>query len=193
MDGDRDRDGDRGEDTRVDISRREVIAGALGLTVLGAGAAYAARPTASEDGDGSVAPVEIETLDAPGSEAGTVEVPRRGDVSVVEFFATWCGVCAGMMDDLNEVNDEIGDDVQFISVTNEPVGHTVTRDEVVDWWRDHGGNWTVGMDDDLMLTDALDGTSVPTTVVLDEENRVVYSGTGEKTADEILEQVEQVL
>ncbi|MDZ7688327.1 MAG: thioredoxin domain-containing protein [Halobacteriales archaeon] len=134
------------------VRRREIIAGALGLAVLGGGAVYASRPSDS----GAVQPVEVETLDAPGSEAGVVEVPSTGEVSVVEFFATWCRVCAGMMENLNEVNDRIGDEVQFVSVTNEPVGHTVTREDVTDWWRDHDGAWTVGIDDDLVLTDRLD-------------------------------------
>ena len=169
------------------MRRREFVAGALGLGVLGAGAAYASR---SPEG-GAVKPVEVETLDAPGSQAGTVEVPREGEVTLVEFFATWCTICQGMMDDLQEVNERVGDEVQMVSVSNEPIGHTVTREEVIEWWRENGGAWTVGVDGDLVLTDALDATSVPKTVVLDEKNEVVVSETGEKTADEIVESVRE--
>jgi len=168
------------------VQRRELIAGALGLAALGGGAVYASRSPES----GTVQSTDVETLDAPGSEAGVEKVPRRGEVTVVEFFATWCRVCAGMMDSLNEVNDEIGDEVQFVSVTNEPVGHTVTREEVVGWWREHGGSWTVGLDDDLILTDRLDARGVPSVVVLDENNEIVRSETGEKSADEIIEYVQ---
>ena len=142
------------------------------------------------EGDDTVTPVEVETLDAPGSNAGTVEVPRRGDVTFVEFFATWCHVCQGMMDEVAAAHDEVGDGVQFLSVSNEPVGHTVTREEVVDWWRDNGGDWTVGVDGDLRLTEALDAAGVPTTVVVDSRNRIVTADTGRKTADEIVEAVE---
>jgi thiol-disulfide isomerase/thioredoxin len=165
--------------------RREFLGGAVGLAVLGAGAMYVSR---SPD-DEAVQPVEVETLDAPGSEAGTVEVPRRGEVTVVEFFATWCTVCEGMMDDLNEVHDEVGDDARLVSVSNEPVGHTVSRKDVADWWRENDGSWTVGVDPELVLTDELQATGVPTTVVLDENNEVVLSKTGRSTADEIIEQV----
>ena len=169
----------------ITMRRRDFVAGAVGLAALGAGAAYASTSPDEE----AIQPVEVETLDAPGSEGGAVEVPRRGEVSLVEFFATWCTVCQGMMGDLREVDDEVGDKVQMVSVSNEPVGHTVTKDEVVGWWRENGGAWTVGIDDDLLLTDALGATGVPTTVVLDENNEVVASERGEKSADEITEKV----
>ncbi|MCX2818661.1 TlpA disulfide reductase family protein [Haladaptatus sp. F3-133] len=170
------------------MRRRDFVAGALGVTALGAGAAYSRM-----QGDESVKPVEVETLDAPGSEEGVAQVPRRGEVTFVEFFATWCTVCEGMMDEVAKAHGEVGDGVQFLSVSNEPVGHTVTRDEVADWWRENGGSWTVGVDGDLRLTETLDAAGVPTTVVVDARNRVVSSGTGRKTADEIVGSIESAL
>jgi thiol-disulfide isomerase/thioredoxin len=171
------------------VRRRDFIAGALGLAAVGGGVAY----TRSGGDSGSVTSVEVETLDAPGSEAGTAEVPRRGEVTFVEFFATWCTVCKGMMDEVARAHEEVGEEVQFLSVSNEPVGHTVTRGEVVEWWRQNGGGWTVGVDGDLRLTEALDAGGVPTTVVVDAENRIVTADTGRKTSDEIVEAVESAL
>jgi thiol-disulfide isomerase/thioredoxin len=171
------------------VRRRDFVAGALGLAAVGAGVAY----TRSGGDEGTVSPVEVETLDAPGSEAGTVEVPRRGEVTFVEFFATWCTVCKGMMEEVAAAHEEVGNEVQFLSVSNEPVGHTVTREEVVDWWRENDGAWTVGVDGDLRLTETLDAAGVPTTVVVDAENRIVTAETGRKTADEIVEAVESAL
>jgi len=168
------------------VRRRDFVAGAVGLAAVGGGAAYTLRSEA----DGAVSPVELETLDAPGSEAGFVDIPRRGDVTFVEFFATWCGVCQDMMDDLGEAYERVGDDVQFVSVTNEPVGHTVTREEVVEWWQEYDGAWTLGVDDGLRLTEELDASGVPTTVVVDASNNVVSTDTGRKTADEIVEEVQ---
>lgn len=167
------------------MRRRDFVAGALGLAAVGGGAAYLRR----SEVEGVVAPVEVETLDAPGSQEGVAEIPRRGEVTFVEFFATWCGVCQDMMDDLDEAYDRVGDDVQFVSVTNEPVGHTVTREEVVEWWQEYDGAWTLGVDDGLRLTEALDASGVPTTVVVDASNEVVSRDTGQKTADEMVEEV----
>jgi len=166
------------------MRRREFVAGALGFGALGAGAYVA---TSGESG--TVKPVELETVEGPGSEPGTATVPKPGRVSLVKFFATWCSVCSSMMPELRAAHDEMDDDVQVVSVTYEPLGHSVTREDVADWWREHDGNWTVAHDADFELTDTLGVAGVPTTVVLDEENRVVVNQGGYKKKEEFLNAV----
>ncbi|SEQ26704.1 TlpA family protein disulfide reductase [Natrinema salaciae] len=166
------------------MRRREVLAGAAGLAVLGGGAVAIGEWTPLES-DTAIEPIELETIDAPGSDAGTAMVPERGRVTFVELFATWCTVCEGMMEPLADVHAEVGGDVQFVSATSEPVGNTVTREDVATWWRDHDGNWPVALDTDLELTEALDASGVPYAFVLDETNAVTWSGRGAKSADEI--------
>jgi thiol-disulfide isomerase/thioredoxin len=108
----------------------------------------------------------------------------------VKLFATWCTVCESMMEPLSRVHEAVGGDVQFVSVTNEPVGNTTTREDVANWWRDHGGAWPVALDPDLELTEALDASGVPYGVVLDADNAVTWSGRGRKSADEIRSAIE---
>jgi thiol-disulfide isomerase/thioredoxin len=164
------------------VRRRELLSGAVGLGVLGAGAAYA---SGAFDSDGErIDPVTIETLDAPGSEADALAVPTPGEVTLLEFFATWCGVCSTVMPTLAEVRADRSD-VQFVSVTNEPIGETTTRADVVAWWEDHEGSWPVGLDSDLDLTRTFEVSGVPTTVVIDAENRVSRAEIGRKSADEL--------
>ena len=173
--------------------RREFLAGALALGALGTGAAVTIGGwTPFEDGDALTA-FDLESIDAPGSAAGTITVPERGSVTVLELFATWCGVCAELMVPMATVFDEFGEDVQFVSVTNEPLGRTTTREDVAAWWREHGGRWPVAHDADLALTSALEATSVPYTVVCDEGNAVVWSDTGYKPADELREPIRAAL
>jgi len=166
------------------MRRREFLAGALGAGALGAGAYVATSGEA-----GTVEPVELEAIEAPGSEPGDVTVPDRGRVSLVKFFATWCSVCSSMMPEVRAAHGE-ADDAQFVSVTYEPLGHSVTRDDVADWWREHDGDWTVAHDAEFELTDALGVAGVPTTAVLDERNHVVLNDGGYKDEDEILSAVE---
>ncbi len=168
------------------MRRRELIAGALGLGTVGVGAYLA---TNSETG--TVEPTEVETIDAPGSEAGTKAVPERGTVSVVKFFATWCTTCASMMPEVRAAHEGVGDGAEFVSVTYEPLGHSVTRDDVAEWWQDHDGAWTVAHDAEFELTEALGVAGVPTTAVLDAQNRVVLNEGGYKTEDEFVEAVER--
>lgn len=167
------------------MRRREVLAGAAGLAVLGGGAAVTLGEVNPFEDESAVDPLELETIDAPGSEAGTALVPERGRVTFLELFATWCHVCERTMEPLAAVHEAVGDDVQFVSVTNEPVGNTVERSDVADWWAAHGGNWPVALDTDLELTKRLDASGVPYAFVLDEANVVAWSGRGYKSADEL--------
>jgi len=166
------------------VRRRDVIGGLAGLATVGAaGYVLGTRPAAG------VEPVELETVEAPGSDSGRMSIPEHGRPTLVEFFATWCHVCADSMGDLRAAHDRLAADVQFVSVTNEPLGHAVTREEIAQWWRAHDGTWPVAVDDDLALTEALDATAVPTVVVLDADNLVTWTGTGRHPADELVERV----
>ncbi len=172
------------------MQRRELLAGLAGTGVLAGGVAVTRtdaigrlsasdRESAGSGAASTVPQAKIETFDAPGSNAGHQTVPERGAVTVLEFFATTCNVCAAYMETLRAVERDV--DATFVSVTIEVVGTTVDRETVADWWRDHDGNWTVGVDDDLTLSTALEAASVPFTAVLDESNTVVYADTGVMT------------
>jgi thiol-disulfide isomerase/thioredoxin len=181
------------------MRRRELVAGLVGVATLGGAAAWQAgvdaslvRTDSGEAGTASgvdtaadgIEPTMLPTVDAPGSSGEPVLVPARGRVSVVPFFATWCHVCEAEMATLGRVHGAV-DGVQFVSVTNEPVGHAVTREEVADWWREHDGGWPVALDTDLALTDALGVSGVPRVFVLDADNDVTWTGKGHVAADAI--------
>jgi thiol-disulfide isomerase/thioredoxin len=165
------------------MRRRDVLAGLGSLAVLGGGGALAMG--AFDQEKPGVQAVELETLDAPGSDAGTVTVPEQDRVTFVELFATWCTVCQSMMPRIAEVNDAVGDEVQFLSVTNEPLGNTTTKSDVAEWWDAHEGNWTVAADTDLELTQRLDATGVPFAAIFDEQNRVVWTHRGRASAADL--------
>lgn len=172
------------------MKRREVIAGLGSLAVLGGGAALALDGTGSNGS--SMEPLDVETIDAPGSSDGTVTVPQRGQVTVLELFATWCGVCESMMSEMTTAHERLGSEVQFVSVTNEPLGETVTQNDVSAWWADHGGAWTLGADTDLTLTQRLDAKGVPYTVVFDADNRITWSHRGRMDASKLETVVKRV-
>ena len=169
------------------MNRREFVAAAASVGVLGTGAAVATdRIDLREPSDtATVEPIEIETLDGPGSTAGSMAVPEHGRVTLVSVFATWCRICEDSMPALGQVYDGYGDDVRFLSVSNEAIGGTVTRDDIVDWWERHDGRWPVGVDTDLALTAEFDVGTVPTTLVLGADNEVAWRSTGEKTVEQL--------
>lgn len=201
------------------MKRREAIAGIASLGVLGTGGVIATQGMPSfgsadgsadggdegssgDDGlfsNGGDDPpqladsVEVETLDLPWSDGEPITVPITGSVTVLEFFATWCSICAGNLSDVTAAHEQVGDDVRFLSVTTEAVGPDgqVTAGGVEDWWAEHGGGeWPIGVDETARLPIRLDVPGVPATVLFDAEGEVVWSHQGAVATDTLLERIE---
>ncbi|WP_227134757.1 TlpA family protein disulfide reductase [Halorubellus salinus] len=171
------------------MRRRELLGSVAGATTVAtAGCSGLVGSLAGDDGDGAEA-VTVETVDAPGSAAGTTTVPESGRVTFVEFFATTCPICAAQMSVVADAYGQVGDDVQFLSVTSEPVGLTVSTDDVAAWWVDHDGRWPVGVDDGVALARRFDATSVPTAVVVGPDGRVTWRHTGRTSAERIVSEI----
>lgn len=170
------------------MRRRDLLATLAGTITVGTAGC---STLVGEDGEGTdTERVTVETLDAPGSTAGTATVPASDQVTFVEFFATTCSVCAGQMETLRQVHEQVGDDVQFLSVTSQPVGLSVSKEDVTSWWREHDGTWTVAVDDGTALARAYDATSVPTAVVVDSGGAVAWSHTGRVEAATVLSEIQ---
>lgn len=168
------------------MNRRELLAGLAGTAVVGGGAAYAFSSQTEE----TIEPVTVEQIDESGTVTGELTVPQRGEPTVLTVFATWCSTCRRTMPEVVRAHEQT-DGAQFVSVSNEAVGQTVTREDVGGWWAEHGGGWPVGLDTDLELTETFDVRAVPHTVVLDAANRVVYDEQGSKTAADITDALDE--
>ncbi|WIV67072.1 TlpA family protein disulfide reductase [Natrialbaceae archaeon AArc-T1-2] len=179
------------------MRRRDLIAGVGSLAVLAGGGVVATQglPSAGDGGDDadrgdySDDPIEIETVDAPGSEAGTMAVPQPGQVMVLDFFMTTCGVCQDMMPVLAEARAALDDDndVRFLSVTHE---RSIENAELAEWWADYDGDWSVGRDESVDLFERYGVTGVPETVVIDGAGDVHWNNTGRKTVEELVDAVD---
>ncbi|MDY6775057.1 MAG: TlpA disulfide reductase family protein [Halobacteria archaeon] len=176
----------------MNLSRREIIAalGGTGLTAFGAWVGLT-RPF-SDDG---FEPVKIDTLEASGSQPGTMTVPVEGEVTVVDIFSTTCAPCVDQMDSLGAVESRLGDEAVFVSVTNQLVGEelSVTRDDIRDWWNRNGGDWTVGFDDDGKLTRAVSATGMPYLVIVDTDGEVAWSHAGVVGEEKLTREIRDVL
>jgi len=175
------------------MRRRELLAGLGALGVVGTGAAYqfGGLDDRLRGGGSRVESRELERIDAPGSSPGTEVVPEPGRVTYVDFFATWCSICQRKMEPMGEAARAVDSEVQFLSVTNEPLGVTTTRTDVVEWWEEHDGNWPVAHDESLELSRAVNASGVPYAAVIDADNRLVWSDAGYKNASEILDPIRE--
>ncbi|WP_439027727.1 TlpA family protein disulfide reductase [Haloarchaeobius sp. DT45] len=175
------------------MRRRTFLGGVAGVTGLGVGATAWA---ATGNGPGTLASTTVQTLDARGSESGTVTVPAPDRPVVLDLFATVCGPCKPQTRAVARARDRVGDAADFVSVTGEPIGETgVSPNALREWWRDADGDWTLAHDREARLVHALDARQIPFLAVVTPDGRVTYRETARPSivpADRIVAQVEQV-
>jgi thiol-disulfide isomerase/thioredoxin len=170
------------------MNRRQVVAGAGGLALTG-GAAWLAfgRESTSDFA------VTVDTLNAPGSEAGTQRLPVPGTVTLLDLFATWCAPCKAQMRSLRPVHDAYADDVAFVSVTNEQFGGGLTRADVAGWWEQHDGNWTLGHDPASVVHQQVSASGLPYLVLTDAQGQIVWSHAGVASETRLREEIDSAL
>ena len=176
------------------MNRRQLLTAAGGLGLTG-GSLLAVRghlPTPAI-AESSALPLTLETIDAPGSEAGTVTVPRRGTPTLIDLFATWCAPCKEQMNELSTVHEAYGDRVRFVSITNERLGGTLTERDIRGWWRRHHGAWTVGVDPDSDLMAALGAGGIPYHAIADASGTIRWQQAGLSTVETLRTALNRVL
>jgi thiol-disulfide isomerase/thioredoxin len=201
------------------MRRRDFVGAALGAGVVGAGGWVAVNGTPSlatgggangTDGstgpggpagtggpgeaDGSrIDPVTLEVVDPENGAVSEQAIPDAGRPTFVDFFATWCAPCEDQMPVLAEVYAGLDADVQFVSVTPEPVGRTLSKGELLEWWDDHDGAWAIGLDRRAELNERFGVTGYPTAVAVDAEGNHRFTHRGIASADTLRDGIETVL
>ena len=181
------------------MNRRRILAGLAGIGVVGGGWAassgWTADGGAGDDGAGEDTPTAeftVETIDAPGSTAGTLTVP--GDrPTLVDFVSVGCAVCSDSMPAMAEFQKTYTESLRVVSLSTDPVGFSVAKSSLREWWADHNGAWELGVDDQLSVANQLGVRSVPTAVVVDSAGRIRGRTSGRKSVDELESLVEPVL
>ena len=171
------------------------FAGCLGGSTAGSGSETTATATpeqSPESADSGDFPLVVETIDAQGSSAGETRIPVEGTPTVLDLFATWCAPCVAQMESLRNLHDEFGDDVAFVSVTNERLGGGLTMDDIRDWWTEHDGDWTVGHDPESRLMRAVRANGLPYLVVFDADGEVTWTHRGLASESNLRDAVEDV-
>ncbi|MDY7109452.1 MAG: redoxin family protein [Planctomycetota bacterium] len=112
-----------------------------------------------------------------------VPVLERGEVHVIEFWATWCGPCRTSMPHLSTLQDEHGDDVTIIGVSNEPLetveGFLAKADDEGRTWRERI-RYTLTTDPDESVWNdyfrAAGQRGIPTAFIVGRSGRIEWIG-----------------
>ena len=96
---------------------------------------------------------------------------------VLEFWATWCSVCAALQPKLDAAERRFGSNVQFVTVA---VGVNQTARSIKRHLEKHRVSGVLVFDKDGRATRAFEAPATSYIVVLDRQGRVSYTGTGEE-------------
>ncbi|MDX2380255.1 MAG: redoxin family protein [Acidimicrobiia bacterium] len=145
---------------------------------------YPADGLGNDDVAGDQMPI-VDLADADGNDVSTGEF--LGDPLVVNFWFSTCPPCAKELPDFAEVHAEVGDEVRFVGV------NTIDSVEVMERFAgDRGVRYELYRDDYAEFTDGIGASAFPVTIFVTSEG-VIVGQTGALDADELREQVDQLL
>jgi uncharacterized protein (TIGR03435 family) len=110
----------------------------------------------------------------------------KGNVVVLEFWATWCGPCMATMPHLNRLTDEFRDKpVRFLAITDQ-------TDTVIADFLKKGESPIrprIALDTDRSVFDAFGVRGIPRTILVDQSGTILGIMSPEDLTAEVLEQV----
>lgn len=132
---------------------------------------------------------DFTVIDVEGKEVSLSDF--KGKPVVVNFWASWCPPCKEEMPYYNEVYKELGDEVVFMMVDLVD-GSRETVDTAKAFIKDNGYEFPVYFDTDQDAAIAYGIYSIPTSIFIDADGKVVKSITGSMTKADLLEEIENI-
>ncbi|RQG97929.1 TlpA family protein disulfide reductase [Natrarchaeobius chitinivorans] len=122
---------------------------------------------------------------------GTIDIVTDADLTLVYFFATWCGPCGPQREELREVREEYDPE----TLAMRAVSPEDDEQEVVDYWEDHEVEYPACTDPDSDIHSEFGVSAYPSLVLVDGDGDgdVRWHTSGTADADEIIEQVDDEL
>lgn len=112
-------------------------------------------------------------------------VRRPGTVSLIDFFATWCGPCEPQMETLGTARERFAEtELYMSSVTTESDEGAIRQ-----FWRTNDGEWPVVLDPELSVSQAYEVKGIPTLVLVDGGGEVTWRHRGFASEDRLVEEI----
>lgn len=155
------------------------------LTLLFAGSMSAIASTTL---DGSKAP----DFTLQSNSNGNIRLTeQRGNVIMINFWASWCGPCKQempLLDELHERYKKAGFTILGVNVEN-------NRAKALDVLEDIPVNFPILFDDDSIVSKLYDVSAMPTTVMIDRDGNLRYLHKGYQPGfeDEYRKQIKELI
>ena len=179
------------------LGRNRCIAWCAALAVLAAALAYYNLPTGESPApDAADTPVEAAPPEAPvGNEVGDLgpdfTVPlygggdftlsdTRGTVTVINFWATWCGPCVAELPYFDQLFRDYGGSVAVVAVHS-----SLVTEDVDAYLANYGYAIPFALDSCGVLAAYGGSTMLPQTVILDQDGVIVYNAVGSVTYEQL--------
>lgn len=112
----------------------------------------------------------------------------RGRPLVVNFYASWCAPCLAELPGFERVHQDLRDEVAFLGVNLQD--SVATGRELAERT---GITYDLARDPDGTLFTRLGGTAMPTTAFIDARGALVEVHSGELSADELADRIDELL
>jgi len=98
----------------------------------------------------------------------------RGKAVLISFWATWCGICAGGMPDIQKLSDEYGDELFVLTVNC-----SEDKNQVQNFIKETGYDFAVGLDSSGAIQDLYGPIGgIPYTVIIDPDGVIIATHLG---------------
>lgn len=132
-----------------------------------------------EDLNGQVFP-DFSVATINGTNFSLSESLRTHDLVLINFWATWCGPCCMEFPFLETAWEQYSDRVDVIALSIES---SDTPNVLRSFAGEYGLNFPIGRDDSGMFNN-MEGSAIPTTLIVNKERRVVAVEIGSKSSVE---------
>ncbi len=125
--------------------------------------------------------VNVKTGD--GETVNIADYAKKGQVTVLNFWATWCTPCKKELNNIAELYGDWKDqyDVEIVAVSIDDTRNAAKVKTYVDG---QAWDYTVLLDQNQDLQRALSFQSIPYTILLNKEGEIVYRHNGYVNGDE---------
>jgi peroxiredoxin len=119
----------------------------------------------------------IELKDIDGNTVNIQDFGNNGKITIISFWATWCGPCIKELDNMNELYEDWVDDygLELIAVSVDDARNIPKVKPMVNG---RGWPYNVLLDENRDLSRALNVSNPPMTFLIDKEGNIVYKHTG---------------